>query len=100
MMHTANRREFLFQSAGMLGGTWLTNRANAGQAQRERLPVAAIVTEYRQNSHADVIVGKILQGYDQAGGAGPDLRLVSLYTDQVPAADLSRDLAKRHNFRI
>ncbi|MBI2809101.1 MAG: hypothetical protein HYX68_29310 [Planctomycetes bacterium] len=64
------------------------------------MPVAAIVTEYRRNSHADVIVGKILEGFDQAGGAGPDLRLVSLYTDQVPKGDLSRELAKKHKFRI
>ncbi len=34
------------------------------------------------------------------GGAGPDLELVSLYTDQVHAKDLSRDLAKKHGFRI
>lgn len=99
-MFTPTRRRFLLQSTGLLSGAILTGRAFCGQAQRERLPVAAIVTEYRQNTHADVIVGKILQGYDQAGGAGPDLRLVSLYTDQVPTADLSRDLAKRHNFRI
>jgi hypothetical protein len=99
-MHTSSRREFLVQSAALLGAACPTHHANAGQAQRERLPVAAIVTEYRQNSHADVIVGKILQGYDQAGGAGPDLRLVSLYTDQTPATDMSRDLAKRYNFRI
>ncbi len=99
-MHNSTRRHFLVQSAGLLGGAFWANAAAKGQAQRERLPVAVIVTEYRRNSHADVIVGKILDGYDQAGGAGPDLRLVSLYTDQVPAADMSRDLAKRHNFRI
>lgn len=64
------------------------------------LPVAAVVTEYRETSHADVIVGKILNGYDQQGGFGPALKLVSLYTDQVPDADLSRDLAKKHGFRI
>jgi hypothetical protein len=69
-------------------------------SRRERLPVAAVVTEYRRNSHADVIVGKILEGYNQDGGDGPALRLVSLFTDQVPNNDLSRDLARRHNFRI
>ncbi|MCI0682944.1 MAG: hypothetical protein L0Y71_12645 [Gemmataceae bacterium] len=98
-MHAARRR-FLLQSAGLLGGAWFANGARAAQPRRERLPVAAVVTEYRQNSHADVIVGKILEGYDQAGGPGPDLRLVSLYTDQVPKNDMSRDLAKKHGFRI
>jgi hypothetical protein len=60
--------------------------------------VAAIVTEYRHNSHADVIVGKILEGYNQDGGPGPDLHLVSMYVDQFPDGDLSRGLARRHGF--
>jgi hypothetical protein len=62
--------------------------------------VAAIVTEYRKWSHADVIVGKILEGYNYDGGAGPNLRLVSLYVDQFPSGDMSRDLAKKYDFRI
>jgi hypothetical protein len=66
----------------------------------EKLPVAAIVTVYTKNSHADVIVGKILDGYQQDHGAGPGLRLVSLYTDQVPDNDLSREMANEHGFRI
>jgi len=62
--------------------------------------VAAVVTEYRHWSHADVIVGKILEGYHHDGGAGPNLRLVSMYVDQFPAKDLARDLAKKHGFTI
>jgi hypothetical protein len=62
--------------------------------------VAAIVTEYRRHSHADVIVGKILEGFNHDGGAGPNLRLVSLYVDQFPKGDMSRDLAKKHRFTI
>jgi hypothetical protein len=62
--------------------------------------VAAVVTEYRKNSHADVIVGKILEGYNQEGGDGPNLKLVSIYVDQFPEKDLSRDLAKKHGFKI
>src|SRR5438445_3559164 len=62
--------------------------------------VAAIITEYRHWSHADVIIGKILEGYNQDGGAGPGLRVVSMYVDQFPANDLSRDLAKKHGFKI
>ncbi len=67
---------------------------------RKKLPVAAVVSTYFTNSHADVLVGKILEGWRQTGGAGPDLELVSLYTDQVHAKDLSRGLAKKHGFRI
>jgi hypothetical protein len=62
--------------------------------------VAALVTEYRRWSHADVIVGKVLEGYHHDGGAGPDLKLVAMYVDQFPENDLSRDLAKKHGFTI
>ena len=96
---SASRRQFLQTSlVGGLAAPWAWAAADA--QKRERLPVAAIVTEYRRNSHADVIVGKILEGFDQRGGAGPDLRLAALYTDQVAKLDLSRDLAKKHGFRI
>ena len=64
------------------------------------LPVAAVVTEYRIDSHADVILGKILAGYDQKGGPGPALKLVGLYTDQIPPGDLSRELAAKYGFHI
>jgi hypothetical protein len=67
----------------------------------EPKPVAAIVTVYLQNSHADVIVSRLLEGYTLDGrGERPNLKLVSLYTDQVPPNDVSRKLAARHGFRI
>ncbi len=66
----------------------------------DRKRVAGIVTEYRRWSHADVLLGKILEGYFHDGRDMPQLRLVSLYTDQVPTGDMSRALAKRHGFTI
>jgi hypothetical protein len=65
-----------------------------------RKHVAALVTEYRHNSHADVIVSRLLQT-DTLDGKGKDspLELVSLYTDQRPANDISRLLAASHRFR-
>jgi hypothetical protein len=63
--------------------------------------VAAIVTEYRFWSHADVIVGRLLGGYSMNNVHRPSsCRVASLYTDQVPDNDMSRDLAARHGFRI
>lgn len=62
--------------------------------------VAAIVTEYRRHSHADVIVGKILEGYQYDGGAGPNLQVVSMFVDQFPEKDMSRDLARKYGFTI
>jgi hypothetical protein len=63
--------------------------------------VAAIVTVYRHNSHADVIVSRLLQTdtLDGKGKLSP-LKLVSLYTDQRPVDDMSRSLAASHRFRI
>jgi hypothetical protein len=64
-------------------------------------PVAAIVTEYRHNSHADVIVSRLLLT-DRLDGSGRDspLKLISLYTDQKPPNDISRLLAASHRFPI
>jgi hypothetical protein len=63
--------------------------------------VAAIVTEYRHNSHADVIVSRLLRTdtLDDKGKQS-SLKLVSLYTDQRPTNDLSRGLAAKYGFRI
>ncbi len=60
--------------------------------------VAAVVTEYRKTSHADVILRNILNGYPD--GTKPNLELVAVFTDQVPKNDISRDLAKKHGFKI
>ncbi|MCC6418165.1 MAG: hypothetical protein IT429_07920 [Gemmataceae bacterium] len=62
--------------------------------------VAAIVTEYRRWSHADVIVGKILEGFNYDGKDRPRMRVASLYVDQFPPTDMSRALAKQYRFPI
>ena len=99
-----SRRSIVKSGIGFALGSSLTGLnpllSRARDSSREKRPVAAVVTTYHKNSHADVIVGKILDGYQQTGEPGPDLRLVSLFTDQVPANDLSREQAKRHGFRI
>src|SRR4029453_17315901 len=62
--------------------------------------VAAIVTEYRRHSHADVIIGKILEGYNYDGKESPRMRVVSMFVDQFPERDMARDLAKKYKFTI
>lgn len=63
--------------------------------------VAAIVTAYHHNSHADVIVSRLMQTNTlDAKGEKPRLQLVSLYTDQVPESDISRRLAAEHGVPI
>lgn len=66
----------------------------------KKRPVAAIVTEYRRHSHADVIVSKLLEGYLHDFKEYPSIELVSLYTDQTPKNDLSRQLARKYGFRL
>src|SRR5581483_5668172 len=91
--------------------SWAGRLARAEQAPRLNGPsrlamqdqpkrVAAIVTEYRRWSHADVIVGKIIEGFNYDGKERPRMRVVSMFVDQFPERDMSRDLAKKFNFRI
>lgn len=74
----------------------------ADSPAKQKLPrIAAVVTEYRHNSHADVIVSQLMQTKTLDGkGEFPKLQLVSLYTDQVPKNDTSRQLAKEHGVPI
>src|SRR5262249_11248553 len=66
-----------------------------------RKKVAAVVTSYYPRSHAYHIVGRFLWGYQWQGKHHqPPFEIVSLYTDQVPGNDQSRELAKRFGFRI
>jgi len=62
--------------------------------------IAAIVTVYHHNSHADIIVSRLLQT-DTLDGKGKQspLKLVSLYVDQSPTNDLSRGFATKYGFR-
>ena len=96
------RRECLqvLSAAGI--GACFPGRSLAQRERGSREPkrVAAIVTVYSPHSHADVIVGKILAGWQQDDGPGPDLQLVSLYVDQFFPNDLSRRLADKYSVEL
>jgi len=62
--------------------------------------VAAICTKYARGLHADVLVGKILEGWRQDSGPGPNLELVSLYLDQTEPGDLGQQMAAKHGVPI
>lgn len=102
-LRASDRRHFLAQSlagsAALASGAWPAS-LQAAEPPRPKLPVAGIATVYRKNSHADVILTKILEGYDHQGGAGPDLKLASLYLDQTPANELGRELARKHGVHL
>lgn len=62
----------------------------------KRPKIAAIVTEYRKFSHAQHIVDRFLEGYGwNSRHHRPEMDVVSLYVDQVPEGDLSRERAER-----
>lgn len=100
-MKSHSRRAFLKQSLATTGGLLFLPKGQAASGvSRDKLPVAGVTTVYRRNSHAHVILGKILEGFNQDGGLGPDIELVSLYVDQFPDSDMSRGLAKKYKFRL
>jgi len=68
---------------------------------KQKPRIAAVVTAYYHNSHADVLVSRLLQGYLlNDNGKYPQLELASIYTDQVPERDKSRKLAAEHDIPI
>jgi hypothetical protein len=96
------RRDFL-QAAGaggvlpLLAGTFGRGAAAADEAK----VIAAVVTEFRTNSHAEVIAARWLEGFDLDGQSErPRSRLAALYTDQVPGNDISRSLSEKHKVPI
>jgi hypothetical protein len=78
----------------------VTPRGLAQQDQstaRPRRPkIAALGTEFRRNSHVEVILDRFLEGYGWEGAHyRPQVDLVSMYIDQFPDGDLARERAAR-----
>jgi hypothetical protein len=104
------RRGFLKQAAGLLGGSillsarGLRSALSARQASPEgslRKKVAILATEVRKYCHAQHFVDRFLEGYGWHGSHHrPPMDLVSLYVDQFPEGDLSRDRERRHGVKI
>ena len=67
----------------------------------ERKKIAAIITEYRVSAHADVIVGKFIKGFPTDDGLlEPQVDIVSMYLDQIPANDIGVKLAEENDIPI
>ncbi len=78
--------------------------ADTPTTQPQSIEVAGVTTTYFHNSHADVILSRLIQTdtLDGKGKVSP-LKLVSLYTDQLGRGnqpDKSRDLAQQYGFSI
>jgi hypothetical protein len=96
-----SRREFV-GSLALAAGAPL---APAAAAPLKR--VAAIVTEYIHNSHADVIASRMIHSHSMDGkgswppGNGwPKLKLASVFVDQQHPKDTSTRLAAEHGFLL
>ena len=106
-----SRRKFLASAAalGFGGLPQALAAAEPGQGSRTRpgrpgtegrKPIAALTTVYRPLSHSYHIAGRFLHGYQRDGKLHVPRHFVqSLYVDQVPDNDLSRELAKEFGFR-
>ena len=100
-----NRRSILKIGTGSLMagmvGTFSGSTSNAlGNQSRETKSVAAVITVYFQNSHADVLLTKIMEGWKHDRGPGPDLRLASIYIDQRDGSEFGLEVLKRNNIPI
>lgn len=100
---TLTRRELLrttlASSAALLQGS--LSRSLFSQVSVREKPIAAVVTEYRTNSHADVIVGRWLEGFELDGKSErPQSKLAALFMDQVAAKDIGRELASKYGVPV
>lgn len=87
-----SRRTFLAGTAAALA----TVNMSCGAEQR-RLKIAALTTVYHKFSHSQHIVDRFLEGYGWEGRHHrPEMDIVSLYVEQVPENDLSRERLRRY----
>ena len=92
------RRDWLSGVAGAVvcGGFAPLANAVAVKATKPK-SVAAVITAYEKGLHADVLIGKILEGWKQDGGTGPALTLASMYVEQFTDRDMARGMAKKYD---
>jgi hypothetical protein len=87
---------------------WITALAGSGlvhaggaQTADPRPRVACILNTWFPNSHADVFVSRLLDGYRLNGAwHAPRLRTVNFYVDQFPENDMAREQAAEYGIRI
>jgi hypothetical protein len=88
MQHLSRRGVLRYGAATLAGGFSLPGSSLLAEQPPKPRPVAAVVTIYTRNSHADVILTKILEGWKHDRGPGPALKLALLYVDQFPDGDM------------
>ncbi len=75
--------------------------AAAAAAPARKPRVACLLNVYFPNSHADVFMGRLLEGYRLNGVSHrPRVETVSLYVDQFPPNDMAREQAEEYGVKI
>lgn len=72
-------------------------------SEKEERPkrIAAIMTECWPNSHADVFVGKYLEGYNRDNKEPfPRSKIVAMFTEHIPKNDISYEFSQKYNVPI
>jgi hypothetical protein len=102
MNETGNitRRDWLAGAAATALWSGLQSAAAGAIEPAKPKSVAAVLTAYEKGLHADVLIGKILDGWQQDGGAGPALKLAAMYVEQFTARDVARAMAKKYGVPI
>jgi hypothetical protein len=106
-----SRRKFLASAAALtLAGVPSASGAEPPALSRARpplltrdgrKPLAVVTTVYRPLSHAYHIAGRFLHGYPRGGKLHVPAHYVhSMYVDQTPDNDLSRDLGRDFGVRV
>jgi hypothetical protein len=110
-----SRRKFLAQAAALTftGGVSpaaATTKADPAATFRTRpttlsrdgrKPIAVLTTVYRAMSHAYHIAGRFIYGYARQGRFHVPQQFVrSMYVDQTPVNDMSRDIAREHDIHL
>jgi len=94
------RRDWLASATAVACGAMVQRAHATSDKPVQTKSVAAVVSIYEPKTHSDVLIGKILEGWQQDGGIGPALKLSSLYVDQVSDRDLSRRMAAKYHVPI
>src|SRR5829696_7989121 len=96
-----SRRKFLASAAAMTLGSGLPAAASAaGQVRAGRAPLAVLGTVYRPLSYLYHLAGRFLHGYPRDGNHHAPAQYVhSLWVEQAPENDLSRDVCRRFGVR-
>jgi hypothetical protein len=89
------------QTSGPEGSLPLSRTRPTKPSTKGRKPLAVLSTVYRPLSHAYHIAGRFLFGYARGGQLHvPKHYVRSLYVDQTPENDLSREVARGFGVRV